>query len=78
MNLNRGFCEREIAWNVLHFLCSGNFFCEHLQESEEIAEIHILSKHDSLSLIEISSMSRIDLIISETADNSEILPRNLT
>ena len=44
---------------------------------EKIPEIDIIPKNDTFCLIEVRAMSSIHLIISETADDTEVLARNL-
>src|SRR5574344_801956 len=77
VNLDRRLREREVARYVLHFFCTCDFRCEHLENPKECAKIHILAQYYSFSLIEVSTMSGIDFIVSEASCNAEILSRNL-
>ena len=77
MHLDTWLREREIAGNVFDFSRTCNFLCKHLQQSEKVSQIHVLADDNAFCLVEIRTVRRINLIIAETACDTEILSRNL-
>ena len=48
MHLHGGLREGEVAGNVLHFLGPRHFHGEHLQETQEGPQVHLLAQDDAL------------------------------
>ena len=76
VHFNGRLSEREVSRNIFHLCGSGNLHCKHTQEAKQRSEVHIVAKNDTLCLIEVAQVGCVNLVIAETAGNSEVFARN--
>ena len=66
------FREWEVAWHVLYFCSTCNFYCKHAQEAQKCAKVYVFSKNDSLCLVKVAKVGCVNLVVAEAAGNTKV------